>query len=92
MFLRLYWFSLLGWSGKSINLKRRAMKNKLKVLRAMNDFTQQDLADKIQVSRQTINTIEKGKYVPSTLLALKMASVFKVNVLEIFEMEDSDWS
>ncbi|MFT6096000.1 MAG: putative transcriptional regulator [Nonlabens sp.] len=68
------------------------MKNKLKVLRAMNDFTQQDLADKIQVSRQTINTIEKGKYVPSTLLALKMASVFKVNVLEIFEMEDSDWS
>ncbi|MFT7385504.1 MAG: putative transcriptional regulator [Nonlabens sp.] len=68
------------------------MKNKLKVLRAMNDLTQQDLADKIQVSRQTINTIEKGKYVPSTLLALKMASVFKVNVLEIFEMEDSDWS
>ncbi|AUC79438.1 transcriptional regulator [Nonlabens sp. MB-3u-79] len=67
------------------------MKNKLKVLRAMHDFTQQDLADKIQVSRQTINTIEKGKYVPSTLLALKMASVFKVNVLEIFEMEDSDW-
>jgi putative transcriptional regulator len=57
----------------------------------MNDFTQQDLADKIQVSRQTINTIEKGKYVPSTLLALKMASVFNVNVLEIFEMEDSDW-
>jgi putative transcriptional regulator len=68
------------------------MKNKLKVLRAMHDLTQQDLADKIQVSRQTINTIEKGKYVPSTLLALKMASVFNVNVLEIFEMEDSDWS
>jgi putative transcriptional regulator len=68
------------------------MKNKLKVLRAMNDFTQQDLADKIQVSRQTINTIEKGKYVPSTLLSLKMASVFKVSVLEIFEMEDSDWN
>ncbi|QJP34797.1 helix-turn-helix transcriptional regulator [Nonlabens sp. Ci31] len=68
------------------------MKNKLKVLRAMNDLTQQDLADKIQVSRQTINTIEKGKYVPSTLLALKMASVFQVNVLEIFEIEESDWS
>ncbi|WP_339686312.1 helix-turn-helix transcriptional regulator [uncultured Nonlabens sp.] len=67
------------------------MKNKLKVLRAMHDLTQQDLADKIQVSRQTINTIEKGKYVPSTLLALRMASVFKVNVLEIFEMEESDW-
>jgi putative transcriptional regulator len=68
------------------------MKNKLKVLRAMNDLTQQDLADKIQVSRQTINTIEKGKYVPSTLLALKMASVFQVNVLKIFEIEESDWS
>jgi putative transcriptional regulator len=91
MFLHLYWFSSLDLNGKNTNLKRRVMKNKLKVLRAMNDLTQQDLADKIQVSRQTINTIEKGKYVPSTLLALKMASVFKVNVLEIFEMEDSDW-
>jgi putative transcriptional regulator len=67
------------------------MKNNLKVLRAINNFTQQDLADKIQVSRQTINTIEKGKYVPSTLLALKMASVFDVSVLEIFEIEESDW-
>ncbi len=61
-------------------------------MRAIHELTQQDLADKIQVSRQTINAIEKGKYVPSTLLALKMASVFKVTVLEIFEMEDSDWS
>ncbi|WP_300980386.1 helix-turn-helix transcriptional regulator [Nonlabens sp.] len=68
------------------------MKNKLKVLRAMHDFTQQDLADQIQVSRQTINTIEKGKYVPSTLLALKMASVFKVTVFDIFELEENDWS
>ena len=68
------------------------MKNKLKVLRAMHDLTQQELADNIQVSRQTINTIEKGKYIPSTLLALKMAAVFKVNVLEIFEIEESDWS
>ncbi|WP_405376907.1 helix-turn-helix transcriptional regulator [Nonlabens sp. Asnod3-A02] len=68
------------------------MKNKLKVLRAMQDLTQQELADKIQVSRQTINTIEKGKYIPSTLLALKMAAVFQVNVLEIFEIEESDWS
>lgn len=68
------------------------MKNKLKVLRAMHDFTQKDLADKIQVSRQTINTIEKGKYVPSTLLALKMAAVFQVNILEIFEIEESDWN
>lgn len=67
------------------------MKNKIKVYRAMNDMTQQDLADKIQVSRQTINSIEKGKYVPSTLLALKMATTFKTTVLELFEIEASDW-
>jgi putative transcriptional regulator len=67
------------------------MKNKVKVYRAMNDFTQQDLADKIQVSRQTINSIEKGKYVPSTLLALKMAAVFQAAVLDIFEIEAGDW-
>lgn len=67
------------------------MKNKIKVYRAMNNMTQQDLADKIQVSRQTINSIEKGKYVPSTLLALKMASIFKAGVLDIFEIEESDW-
>ncbi|MGB3592172.1 MAG: helix-turn-helix transcriptional regulator [Nonlabens sp.] len=67
------------------------MKNKIKVYRAMHNFTQQDLAEKIQVTRQTINTIEKGKYVPSTLLALKMAAVFKVGVLDIFEIEASDW-
>jgi len=67
------------------------MKNKLKVYRAMHDFTQQDLADKIQVSRQTINTIEKGKYVPSTLLALKMAQVFDVPVQDIFQIEQTDW-
>jgi putative transcriptional regulator len=67
------------------------MKNKVKVYRAMNDFTQQDLADKIQVSRQTINSIEKGKYVPSTLLALKMATIFNAPVLDFFEIEDGDW-
>ena len=67
------------------------MKNKVKVYRAMHDFTQQDLADKIQVSRQTINSIEKGKYIPSALLALKMASIFNAPVLDLFEIESSDW-
>ncbi len=67
------------------------MKNKIKVYRAMNNMTQQDLADQIQVSRQTINSIEKGKYIPSTLLALKMASLFKADVMDIFEIEASDW-
>lgn len=68
------------------------MKNNLKVHRAIHNLTQQDLADKIQVSRQTINTIEKGKYVPSALLVLKLAAVLETTVHKIFEIEKSDWS
>lgn len=67
------------------------MKNSLKVHRAIHNLTQQDLADKIQVSRQTINTIEKGKYVPSALLVLKLAAVLETTVHDIFQIEDSDW-
>lgn len=66
------------------------MKNNLKVLRAMADISQGDLAEKIRVSRQTINAMEKGKYVPSTVLALKLARFFGKNVEEIFELEEKD--
>ncbi len=66
------------------------MTNKLKILRATVDVSQQSLADSIAVSRQTINAMEKGKYVPSTVLALKLAKFFKVPVEEIFALEDSD--
>ena len=66
------------------------MKNKLKVARAEMDITQGELAEKIDVSRQTINAIESGKYVPSTVLALKMAKVFDKNVEEIFFLEEDD--
>ncbi|MBE9599006.1 helix-turn-helix transcriptional regulator [Pedobacter sp. MC2016-24] len=66
------------------------MKNNLRVQRAIKNITQADLAELIQVSRQTINTIESGKYVPSTVLALKMAKVFGVAVEAIFELEDED--
>jgi putative transcriptional regulator len=66
------------------------MKNNLRVQRAIKNITQAELADLIQVSRQTINTIESGKYVPSTVLALKMARVFDRPVEEIFELEDGD--
>jgi putative transcriptional regulator len=66
------------------------MKNNLRVQRAILNITQAELAEKIQVSRQTINTIESGKYVPSTVLALKMASVFGVPVGEIFSLEEGD--
>lgn len=66
------------------------MKNTIKVQRAIKNITQGDLADAIGVSRQTINTIESGKYVPSTVLALKMARYFGKAVEEIFELEPGD--
>ena len=66
------------------------MKNNLRVQRAIKNLTQAELAELISVSRQTINTIESGKYVPSTVLALKMAKVFGVPVEEIFDLEDGD--
>ena len=66
------------------------MKNTVKVERAKKDLTQQDLAIAIGVSRQTINAIEKNKYVPSTKLALKMAQVFETTVESFFELEADD--
>ncbi|PSL19498.1 helix-turn-helix transcriptional regulator [Dyadobacter jiangsuensis] len=68
------------------------MKNFLKVERAKQNITQAELAVRVGVSRQTINSIEIGKYVPSTLLALKIASVFEVSLDHIFMLEESDWS
>lgn len=66
------------------------MRNTIKVERAKKDMTQQDLAEKVKVSRQTINSIEAGKYVPSTVLALKIAGVFGVRIEDIFELEEGD--
>jgi len=64
------------------------MKNRLKVLRAERDMTQADLADSLQVSRQTINAIEKGKFDPSLPLAFKLAKLFGLKIEEIFEEEE----
>ena len=66
------------------------MKNFLRVERAIKNITQGELADLIGVSRQTINTIESNKYVPSTVLALKIARVFEKKVEEIFELEEGE--
>ena len=66
------------------------MKNSLKVERAIKNITQQDLAKKIGVSRQAINSIELGKYVPSTILALKLSRYFGKSVNEIFKLEETD--
>ncbi len=66
------------------------MKNTIKVQRATRDLTQEALAKQIGVSRQTINSIEKNRYVPSTVLALKISKVFDKSVNEIFELEEED--
>ncbi len=66
------------------------MQNKLKVERAIHDLTQEDLAKKVGVSRQTINSIEKNRYVPSTVLSLKISAIFNKTVNEIFELEEDD--
>jgi putative transcriptional regulator len=65
------------------------MKNKIKVFRAMNDMTQEDLAQAIGVTRQTILAIEKGKYVPSLDLAFRIARHFNVTVEDVFQYEKS---
>jgi putative transcriptional regulator len=66
------------------------MKNFIKVERAKINITQQELAAAVQVSRQTINSIETKKYVPSTILSLKIALFFKVTVEQLFELEIED--
>lgn len=66
------------------------MKNNLKIERAVHQLTQEELAKQIGVSRQTINAMEAGKYVPSTILALKLAKVFGKPVEEIFLLESED--
>ncbi len=66
------------------------MKNTIRVERAILKISQQELANKIEVSRQTINSIENNRYVPSTILALKISRIFGKSVNEIFELEDDD--
>jgi putative transcriptional regulator len=65
------------------------VKNRLKVLRAERDWTQADLADRLEVSRQTVNAIETGKYDPSLPLAFRIARVFGTSIQEIFDPEDT---
>ncbi len=60
------------------------MKNRLKVLRAERDWTQGDLAEKLEISRQSVNAIETGKYDPSLPLAFRIADLFEMTIEEIF--------
>lgn len=66
------------------------MKNRLKVLRAERDWTQADLAQRLDVSRQTVNAIEKGKYDPSLPLAFRIARIFGRSIEEVFDPEATD--
>ena len=66
------------------------MKNSLKIERAKMNLTQQELADKVGVSRQTINSIESNRFIPSTTLAIKLSEHFKTTVNELFELEEDD--
>jgi putative transcriptional regulator len=66
------------------------MKNTIRIERAIQNITQAELAEKVDVSRQTINAIEAAKYVPSTVLALKISRLFGKPLNDIFELEDTD--
>lgn len=66
------------------------MRNNIKVERAIKNITQSELADAVSVSRQSIHAIETGKYVPSTILALKIARFFEKSVEEIFSLKEGD--
>lgn len=66
------------------------MKNNIKIERAINGLTQEDLANKVSVSRQTINAMEANKYVPSTVLAIKIAKVFNKSVEDVFSLDEND--
>ncbi len=66
------------------------MKNRLKVYRAMYNMTQEELAKKLGVTRQTIIAIEKGKYVPSLRLAFKIAKLFNVKIEDIFIYDEDE--
>jgi putative transcriptional regulator len=67
------------------------MNNRIKLARVAMGLTQQQLAQKTEVSRQTINAVEAGKYVPSTVLALKLSAILETSINELFALEDSDW-
>lgn len=66
------------------------MNNRIKIQRAIKDVTQAQLAEVIGVSRQTINAMEKNKYVPSTVLALKLARFFEIPVEDLFTLGEDD--
>jgi putative transcriptional regulator len=70
--------------------KSHTMENLIRVERAKKKITQAELAEKVNVSRQTIHAIETGKFIPSTVLALKIAKFFKVKLEDLFKLDEND--
>lgn len=68
----------------------KELNNKIKIYRAMRNISQEELGVAIGVTRKTINTIETGKYIPSTILALRIARYFKVPVENIFQLNETN--
>jgi len=71
-------------------MENQELTNQIKVQRAMKNITQEELACHIRVTRKTINTIETGKFVPSTILAIKLARFFEIKVEELFTLIEKD--
>jgi len=69
-------------------MTEKSLRNKIKVYRAMNDWTQEELARRVNVTRKTINTIENRKFIPSAYLALKIARAFGVSVEDVFQIDE----
>ena len=69
-------------------MTEKSLKNSIKVYRAMHNWTQEELARRVNVTRKTINTIENRKFIPSAYLALKIARAFGVSVEEIFQIDE----
>jgi putative transcriptional regulator len=69
-------------------MTKKSLTNQIKVYRAMHNWTQEELAQRVGVTRKTINTIENGKFVPSAYLAIKIAQVFGVPVEDVFQITD----
>ena len=69
-------------------MNERSLQNRIKVYRAMNDWTQEELAQRVGVTRKTINTIENGRFIPSAYLAIKIARAFGTAVEEVFQLNE----
>lgn len=70
-------------------MTKKTLKNRIKVYRAMHDWTQEELAYRVGVTRKTINTVENGRFIPSAYLAIKIARAFGVTVEDVFQLDDN---